>query len=391
MCVTEAKVVVGHDVFGWFEVLRSALGKGIAEAVAFVLLAAVGLLLKAVWGRLRWLIDYHRRLRSVSEAVARETTSTGLREGKGVWLTGPITGASAPGFRDRFDASKVLVVANAKGGVGKTTTVANIGAYLAECLSKPVLLIDLDYQGTLSSMTVAGPHWIPPQGLDSRATALLSGDLDKEEVATTAQSAAGQPNLRIITAFYDLAQAENRLMIEWLIGDRQTDLRFRLASVLHSQAVRDAFSVVIIDCPPRITTATVQALAAGTHLLIPTVLDDPSAEAVVTFVREVERFKKANICPYIRYIGVAGSMEPPVGSVEGAIKRLGDRLKEIEYANGSIAMLPEETFLPRSVHFMNAVSKGGIAYLVMGNAQAERPVKERIAELADLVRKEMRL
>lgn len=378
-------------MFGWFEVLRGALGKGIAEAVALVLLAAVGLVLRAIWGWLRSLIDYHRRLSRVKDAVAREATPTGLREGQGVWLTGPIQGTSAAGFRDRFDASKVLVVANAKGGVGKTTTVANIGACLAESLPKPVLVIDLDYQGTLSSMTVAGSHWVPPKGSDSRATALLSGDLKEQEVASTAQCASGQSNLRVITAFYDLAQAENRLMIEWLVGDRQSDLRFRLASLLHSQAVRDAFSLVIIDCPPRITTATVQALAAGTHLLVPTVLDDPSAEAVVTFVREVERFKKANICPYIKYIGVAGSMEPPVGSVEGAIKRLGDRLKEIEYAGGGIAMLPEETFLPRSVHFMNAVSRGGIAYTVMGNAQAERPVKERIANLANFVRKEMKL
>lgn len=382
---------MGHDVFGWFEVFRGALGKGIAEAVAFVLLAAVGLILRAIWGRLRSLIDYHRRLRRVSEAVAREQTPTGQREGQGVWLTGPIQGTSASSFRDRLDASKVLVVANAKGGVGKTTTVANIGAYLAETLPKPVLLIDFDYQGTLSSMTVAGPHWVPPKGSDSRATALLSGDLKEQEVASTAQSAAGQPNLRIVTAFYDLAQAENRVMIEWLIGDRQDDVRFRLAPLLHSQAVRDAFSLVIIDCPPRITTATVQALAAGTHLLIPTVLDDPSTEAVVTFVREVERFKKANICPYIKYIGVAGSMEPPVGSVEGAIKRLGDRLKEIEYANGSIGMLPEDTFLRRAAAFMNAVSNGGIAYIVMGNSQNDKSVKERIANLANFVRKEMRL
>lgn len=379
-------------MWAWWEFLRSSLGKGLAEFVALFVIALASLAVRAIWNVLRSWIDYHKRLRRVHAAIDRESTPTGLREGRGLWLTEPIEGADAKGFRDRLDASRILVVANAKGGVGKTTTVANLGARLAEVLPKPVLMIDLDFQGTLSSMSIASSHWVPPKGSDSRASHLISGDLTPQDIANTGQTAAGEVRLKILTAFYDLAQAENRVMIDWLIGDRTNDVRFRLADLLHSPAVRDAFSLVVIDCPPRFTTASIQALAAGTHLLIPTVLDDPSAEAVKTFVREVERFRKAKLCPYIKYIGIAGSMEPPVGNIEGALKRLKDRLQEVRSdGDPPVGILPENTFLPRSAHFMNAVSQGGIAYVVMGNAQAELAVKARIRALADLVKQEMKL
>jgi chromosome partitioning protein len=97
--------------------------------------------------------------------------------------------------------------------------------------------------------------------------------------------------LRVLTAYYNLAQAENRVMVEWLLGDRQYDVRFRLAELLHSNGVREAFSLIIIDSPPRLTTGAIQALAAGPHLLVPIILDEPSSEAVVTFIRQVETYR----------------------------------------------------------------------------------------------------
>ena len=121
-------------------------------------------------------------------------------------------------------------------------------------------------------------------------------------------------------------------------------------------------------------------------------MDDPSTEAVVTFVRQVEIFKKANLCPYINYIGVVGSLQPPVADTSAAKKRLEDRLAEFVGKGGELVkILPESTFFKNSVHFKNAVSNGGIAYIVMGNAAPEREVKERVIELADYVKKEMKL
>jgi cellulose biosynthesis protein BcsQ len=60
--------------------------------------------------------------------------------------------------------------------------------------------------------------------------------------------------------------------------------------------VQRAFDLIIIDCPPRLTTSKIQALCAGSHLLIPTIFDRTSAEAVVTLYEQVETLKRAGIC-----------------------------------------------------------------------------------------------
>jgi cellulose biosynthesis protein BcsQ len=382
-------------MFEWWEVVRSILGKGLAEILAVAAIAVFGFFATRIGSYINGWRDYSKRLSRAVAAVKRESTPAGPREGRGLWMSPPIQEATTDQHITALHASKVLVVANAKGGVGKTTTAANLGARLADVLPMPVLLVDLDFQGTLSSMaTGQGGDWLPPNGMDSLASKLISGDLTAADIVAAAKPATGNPRLKIITAFYDLAQAENRVMIEWLLGDRKIDVRFRLAKLLHSNLVRQNFSLVIIDCPPRITTAAVQALAAGTHLLIPTIMDGPSGEAVITFVRQVENFKSAGLCPHIQYIGVVGSLQPPVGDIGPAMKRISDRLADFrQEATGRklVDILDPTTFFPTSTHFRNAVSNGGIAYIVMKNSEGERDVKERIVALADHVRREMKL
>lgn len=378
-----------------WELLLAFFGKGIAQFIALVLFAFFVLIGNQLLQAVRWLLSYHRRLDRALASVQRKATPTGQREGRGIWLTEPISDAKPDEFKTRLESSRVLVVANAKGGVGKTTTAANLGARFAEILPLPVLLIDLDFQGTLSSMTIAKREfWVPPEGSDSKATQLISGDLTSQHIASETQSAVDQPKLKIITSFYDLAQAENRVMIEWLLGDRKADIRFRLAHLLHAPAVRNAFSLIIIDSPPRLTTGAVQALAAGTHLLIPTVMDEPSTEAVVTFVRQVETFRKVNLCPYIKYVGVVGALKAGPDNIEAAQQRLKDRLGDPLENGGAgsvVKLLPEKTYIPRSKYFRKAVSSGGIAYITMGNSADAKEVKDAIVALADHVKQEMKL
>jgi chromosome partitioning protein len=301
----------------WKE-LQGALSTPVAAFVASVFVAIVLYPLKKLWNLIRWAVNYFRRTDRTLRDVARTTTPEGSKEGKGLWLAQPIKRPLLNGD-PQIHPPPVLVVANAKGGVGKTTVAANLGARLAELAlqlgKKPILLIDLDFQGSLSSMAIPNGLRSTPNGHDSRATYLISGDLGAHDIVHSEHamvkkngSASGFPMLKVITADYDLAQAENRLMIEWLLGDRKYDIRFRLLELLANDAVRDSFSAIIIDSPPRLTTGAIQALAAGTHVLIPTILDEPSAEAVLTFVGQIEKFRMEGLCPKIKHLGVVATM-----------------------------------------------------------------------------------
>src|SRR6266481_2691935 len=115
------------------------------------------------------------------QAVGRVIDHQGAREGKGVWLTTPID--RPRDYRRDVTNARTLAIANLKGGVGKTTLAANIGAYLAKDWQKRVLLIDLDFQGSLSSMAFPGKDWLPAGHQSSLATRLISGDIAPADVA----------------------------------------------------------------------------------------------------------------------------------------------------------------------------------------------------------------
>jgi chromosome partitioning protein len=397
--------------FAWWtelwNALRSIVGKDVAGVVAGAFLFAVGYLLKKAWGLIRWTLKYVSRLDRALNDVGRIETPNGRREGKGLWLAEPISGPTVQCCDPHIGPPRILVVANAKGGVGKTTVAANLGACFAMIAQnegkKPVLLIDMDFQGSLSSMSIAGgKDWLPPEGWDSKSTYLVSGSFSPADIVNSAPTSATVrkhggitkvEKLKIITAYYDLAQAENRVMIEWLLGDRKVDIRFRLADLLHDDIVRGAFSLIVIDSPPRLTTGAIQALACGTHLLIPTILDEPSSEAVVAFVRQIETFREKDLCPKIMYVGVVPTMTDAVQNLGPMEKLLSDRLQlplEQGGAGGVTKLLPRSTYIPDAVAFRDAGGKG-IAYLSMDNGGTTKRVKTAIHNLAAEVNNAMSL
>ena len=115
-----------------------------------------------------------RSRRRALQAVGRVIDQRGAHEGKGVWLTAPIE--RSHDYWRGVANSRTLAIANLKGGVGKTTLATNLGGYLAKEWQKRVLLIDLDFQGSLSSMAFPGKDWLPGTHQSSLAARLISGD-----------------------------------------------------------------------------------------------------------------------------------------------------------------------------------------------------------------------
>jgi cellulose biosynthesis protein BcsQ len=386
------------------------IDNSVTALIAAVALGYVGWLLFRYMAQLSlqaWLFIGSRR--RALQAVGRVIDHQGEREGKGVWLTTPL---QPPRHYWRGVAnSRILAIANLKGGVGKTTLAANIGAYLARDRQKRVLLIDLDFQGSLSSMAFPCKDWLPAGHQSSLATRLISGDVAPVDVPLLAQKVDlkigenGEGRLQVMTAYYDLAQADNRIMIEWLLqgvhfrpGDlryalierlkgnllQTADVRYTLARILHSEFVRKAFDLIIIDCPPRLTTSQIQALCASSHLLIPTIFDRTSAEAVVTLYEQIETLKRVGICPHLRYMGVAGTMwkRGRVAQTE-AMTFVKDAL-----GNGPLRVLPEQTFVPHAAALVND-APDGIAHIVMPSSKESQQIRTAIAELAEHVAEQM--
>lgn len=191
------------------------------------------------------------------------------------------------------DLPPVVTVVNFKGGVGKTTIAANLAASISLKHGKKVLLIDLDYQGSLSAQLIpltAGPKpelngtgkWLEAMKLPKSAT----DDLIVPE---------GLPNVRLLTADYDLAEIEDNQFQRWLLkaktgGDVRSRFARHLAGLQNRPDTR--FDLVIMDAPPRLSLAAANAVRASRMILIPVKLQLMSVEPVQRMLERLARFKE---------------------------------------------------------------------------------------------------
>jgi chromosome partitioning protein len=202
----------------------------------------------------------------------------------------------APSF-DSYKASlwdpggaRIITIGNLKGGVGKTTLAANFAAYVSETLEEDVLLIDLDFQGSLSNMLMLA---IEREDVPSNVDKLFDPNanlitLEEANVHLAKKLKRGW----LVPANYGFAQVENRLLLTWLLqSDGGVDVRHRLANVLLRSEIRRSYKVIVLDMPPRMTLGTVNALVTSHFFFVPTILDSLSAEAVGQFVTSVKQVK----------------------------------------------------------------------------------------------------
>jgi len=191
----------------------------------------------------------------------------------------------------------IITIANFKGGVGKSTVAANLAASYDQHRAR-VLLIDFDYQGSLTDTVINRDE------LSFGTLHLMDPDFRSDELPRHFVPALENfNNTRVLASNYKLLESESRTLFKWIVGDTKKDIRYLLHRFLQSTHVQAHFDVVIIDASPRITTASVNALCSSTHVIIPTMLDGTAATAALNTVSAVYKLKQ-KLSPSLDFLGI---------------------------------------------------------------------------------------
>lgn len=218
--------------------------------------------------------------------------------------------------------SRIIALANQKGGTGKTTTTINLVAGLARYGQKRVLLIDIDPQANatavfLGAAFVAGPE----PGLT--VYDMLKDQTSVDQIVRPIEL-AGQERYNLSSATIDLVPAHINLALaeQELVSVFQRESR--LSQTL--QPIRDQYDFIIIDCPPSLGLLTINALMAANEILIPI---EPGIFPLIglgLLQKTIETVKAAN--PNLKLLGLLpvrlNRTNLAAGTVEELQKSFGD-------------------------------------------------------------------
>ena len=223
-----------------------------------------------------------------------------------------------------------VVVANQKGGVGKTTTAINLTTALA-AIGWKVLLVDMDPQGNASTGLGVGQA----QRERSSYDVLIGGGTVLDSVVATRV-----PRLDLLPATVDLSGAEVELVA---LEDRAHRLDKALDAIPPGR-----WDICLIDCPPSLGLLTVNALVAARHLLVPLQCEFFALEGLSQLLQTVERIRMA-FNPELAILGVALTMFDRRNNLSQAVA---------EDVRACLGPAVFETVIPRNVRLSEAPSHG---------------------------------
>lgn len=248
-----------------------------------------------------------------------------------------------------------IVFANQKGGVGKTTSTVNVGAYLAEA-GKRVLLVDFDPQGNLSS--AVGADKDKPD-----IYALITGQAGVKDVI---QSTEVQ-GLHVIPASIDLTGATIELVDQ---AEREYFLKRALAPV------EKMFDYILIDCPPSLGVLTINGLTAANMVLIPLQTEYFALEGLSQLTQSIDLIQRGPN-PDLFLGGIIFTMyDSRTNLAQEVVQNV------IGYAGDKVF----KTIVPRNVRLSEAPSHGKPINLydpVCPGAKSYKQIAEEVMERAE--------
>ncbi|MGO4706579.1 ParA family protein [Microvirga sp. 2MCAF38] len=229
---------------------------------------------------------------------------------------------------------RVLVLANQKGGVGKTTTAINLGTALA-AIGEKVLILDLDPQGNASTGL----------GIDRKNRRVSTYHvLNGEASLVEAVVETIVPRLFVAPSTLDLLGIELEIA-----NERNRAHRLRTAiDQLMAEPDEDPFTYVLIDCPPSLNLLTINALTAADSVLVPLQCEFFALEGLSQLLKTVEQVR-STLNTKLAIQGVVLTMFDPRNNLSGQV------VADVRQFMGSKVY---ETMIPRNVRVSEAPSHG---------------------------------
>ena len=229
---------------------------------------------------------------------------------------------------------QIISIINQKGGVGKTTTVINLAAGLAQ-QEKKVLVIDLDPQGNATT-------GLGLSNLES-STETIYGVLNGTKTISDVIRKTEFKNLDIITSNVDLSGLEVETADDSM---RAFILKRELTAYLNDY--RATYDYVLIDCPPSLSLLTVMALVSSHSLLVPLQTEFFALEGLTQLMKTIERIK-VNLNPELKIRGILLTMFDKRNRLSTQVEK-----EARDYFNEKVYL----TVIPRNVRLSEAPSHG---------------------------------